>query len=44
MPNLKQLLEELDELRVDPKEIKIRPDLYDSFISDAEDVSEDSED
>ena len=44
MPNLKQLLEELEELQVSPKDIKIRPDIYDSFIADAEDVSEDNED
>ena len=40
MPNLKQLLEELEELRVDPKEIKVSPDVYDNFISDAEDLED----
>ena len=40
MPSLQNLIEEISELKVDLKEIKIRPDIYDSFISDAEDLTE----
>ena len=36
MPNLKHLLEELEELGVEPKQIRIPGQLYDSLVSDAE--------
>jgi len=44
MPTLKQLLEELEELNVEPREIKLPPSLYDDFVSDAEEISEEDED
>jgi hypothetical protein len=40
MPNLKQLLEELEELEVHPKDIKINPQDYDNYISEAEDQAD----
>ncbi len=43
MPNLKHLLEELEELGIEPKKIRIPGQLYDNMISDAEDSSEDEE-
>ncbi|MFC1995152.1 hypothetical protein ACFLVK_01950 [Chloroflexota bacterium] len=36
MPNLKHLLEELEELGVDPKQIRIPGQLYDNLVSDVE--------
>jgi len=43
MPNLKHLLEELQELEVEPKKIRIPGQLYDNLVSDAIDSSEDEE-
>ena len=43
MPNLKQLLDELRELRVDPKQIRIPGPLYDELIDQAEDEIDDEE-
>jgi hypothetical protein len=44
MPNLKHLLEELEELGVEPKRIRIPGQLYDNIVADAEDSSEEEED
>ena len=43
MPNLKQLLEELLDLDVDPRQIKLPGQLYDDFVSQAEDVADEDE-
>ena len=43
MPNLKHLLEELEELGVEPNKIRIPGQLYDNIVADAEDSSEDEE-
>ena len=43
MPNLKHLLDELRELDVDPSQIKLPGPLYDEFIEQAEDESDDNE-
>ena len=40
MPNLKHLLEELQELGVEPKKVRIPGQLYDDMVADAEDSSE----
>ena len=39
MPNLKHLLEELAELGVEPKKVRIPGQLYDSMVADAEVIS-----
>ncbi len=44
MPNLKHLLDELEELDVDPRQVKIPAPLFDELVSQAEDVEEDNED
>ena len=36
MPNLKHLLDDLEDLGVDPKEIRIPGQLYDNLVADAE--------
>ena len=43
MPNLKHLLDELEELGIEPKHIRIPGQLYDNLVSDAEDSSENEE-
>ena len=43
MPNLKHLLEELEELGVEPKKIRIPGQLYDNIVADAEDYNEDED-
>ncbi len=43
MPNLKHLLEELEELGIEPNKVRIPGQLYDSLVADAEDSSEDEE-
>ncbi len=43
MPNLKHLLEELLELDVDPRQIKLPGPLYDDLLDQAEDVEEDND-
>ena len=40
MPNLKHLLEELQELGVEPDKIRIPGQLYDNLVADAEESSE----
>jgi hypothetical protein len=42
MPNLKHLLEELDELGVEPNKVRIPGQLYDSLVEQAE-TDEDEE-
>ena len=44
MPNLKHLPEELDELGVEPKQVRIPGQLYDNLVADAEESNEDDED
>ncbi|MFC1971639.1 hypothetical protein ACFLV0_06955 [Chloroflexota bacterium] len=44
MPNLKHLLEELEDLGVEPKQIRIPGQLYDNLVSDAEESSEENPD
>ena len=41
MPNLKHLLEELEDLDVEPKEIKMNPLQYDEIIAKAEEIADD---
>ena len=43
MPNLEHLLEELKELGIAPKKIRIPGQLYDSLVADAEESSEEKE-
>ncbi len=42
MPNLKHLLEELQELGIDPKHIRIPGQLYDNLVADAEESIEEN--
>ena len=42
MPNLKHLLDNLEEIGVEPKRIRIPGQLYDNIVSDAEESSEDN--
>jgi len=44
MPNLRHLLEELDELGIEPKRIRIPGQLYDNLVADAEDSCEENPD
>ena len=44
MPNLRYLLEELQELGIKPDKVRIPGQLYDNLVSDAEESSEDEED
>ena len=41
MPNLKHLLEELEDLDVDPSEVKLPGQLYDDLIDQAKNEEED---
>ena len=43
MPNLKHLLEELEELGVEPNKARIPGQLYDDMVSDAEDSGDEEE-
>ena len=43
VPNLKHLLDELEELDVSPQQIKLPGPLYDDLIDQAEDTEEDNE-
>ena len=43
MPNLKHLLDDLDELGVDLKDVRIPGQLYDNLMADAEEPGEDEE-
>jgi len=42
MPNLKHLLDDLDEMGVEPKSIRIPGQLFDSLLSDAEESGEEN--
>jgi hypothetical protein len=45
MPNLKHLLDELEELDVDPRQVKLPGPLYDELLDQGESISdEDDED
>lgn len=44
MPTLKHLIDDLRKLDIDPDEIRVPGRLYDDFIEQAEDVSENPED
>ncbi|MFC1930035.1 hypothetical protein ACFLW6_04175 [Chloroflexota bacterium] len=44
MPNLKHLLEDLDELGIEPKQIRIPGQLYDNLVPDTEESSEEDPD
>ena len=44
MPSLKHLLDELRKLSVDPDDIYMPGQLYDQFVDQAEDVTEDNPD
>jgi len=43
VPNLKHLLEELEELDVHPRQIKLPGPLYDGLLDQAEDIEEENE-
>ena len=43
MPNLKHLLEELQELGVEPNKVRIPGQLYDDMVADAEDSGDEEE-
>ena len=43
MPNLEHLLEELEELTVHPKQVKLPGPLYDDLLDQAEDIKEEDE-
>ena len=43
MPNLKHLLDDLEELGVEPKNIRIPGQLFDNLVADAEESGEDED-
>ena len=43
MPSLKQLVDELKKLDIDPDEVRLPGTLYDDLVEQAEDDSEDEE-
>ena len=43
MPNLKHLIEELEELGVEPQKVRIPGQLYDNLVADAEESDEEEE-
>jgi len=43
VPNLKHLLEELEELDVPPRQIKLPAPVYDELLDQAEDIEEENE-
>ena len=43
MPNLKHLLEELEELGIEPEKVRLPGQLYDNLVADAEESSDDEE-
>ena len=43
MPNLKHLLDDLDEMGVEPEKVRIPGQLYDNLVADAEESGEDEE-
>ncbi len=42
MPNLKHLLEDLEEIGVEPTRVRIPGQLYDSMVADAEESTEEN--
>ncbi len=44
MPTLKQLIEELQSIDVDPSKVRLPGELYDSLVRHAEDDDDDEED
>lgn len=44
MPNLKHLLDELLDLDVDPRQVKLPGPLYDDLLDQAEDINDQGED
>ena len=42
MPNLKQLIEELEELSIDPRELRLPGQLYDALVEQAETIVEEN--
>ena len=42
MPTLKQLLEELRKIDVDPDEVRIPGQLYDGLVDQADDIAEEN--
>ena len=44
MPNLKHLLDDLQEIGVEPNKVRIPGQLYDDLVSDAEDSGDEEED
>lgn len=43
MPNLKHLLDDLDELGVEPEKVRIPGQLYDNLVADAEESGEEED-
>jgi hypothetical protein len=43
MPNLKHLLDELRDLDVDPRDIRLPGPLYDDLMSQADDIDDDED-
>lgn len=43
MPNLKHLLDELEELDITPQQVKLPGPLYDDLLDQAEDINEQNE-
>ena len=43
MPNLKHLLEELEELDVDPRQVKLPGPLYDDLLDQGETAADENE-
>ena len=43
MPNLKHLLDELEELDVDPRQIKLPGPLYDGLVQQGEETADEDE-
>ena len=43
MPNLKHLLDDLEELDVDPRQVRLPGPLYDDLVQQAEDIDEEEE-
>jgi hypothetical protein len=44
MPTLKHLIDELQKLSVDPKELRIPSQLYDDLVDQGEDIADEDDD
>ena len=44
MPNLKHLLDDLEEMGIEPHKVRLPGQLYDNLVADAEDSSEQNPD